>query len=74
MLELCEAYINEGYSIQEIKKKLYNRINTFEVLSESDKKARKRQINHLIAKLSESKTSKWDLSDFLSKKIFQERE
>lgn len=74
MLELCEAYINEGYSIQEIKKKLYNRINTFEVLSESDKKARKRQTNHLIAKLSESKTSEWDLSDFLSKKIFQERE
>lgn len=71
MLELCETYINEGYSIQEIKKKLYNRINTFKLLSKSDKKARKRQINHLITKLSESKTSEWDLSDTLSEKIFE---
>lgn len=74
MLELCEAYINDGYPLHEIKKKLYNRIDTFKALSENDKKARKRQISHLIAKLSESETSKWDLSDILSENIFQTRE
>lgn len=73
MFELAESKINEGCSIQETKKILYDRINTFtRTLSESDKKARKRQIKALIDKLSEADISEWDLSDALSRKLFQD--
>lgn len=41
MLECVEYYINQGYSIKEIKKKLYKRIDTYTVLSESDKRQEK---------------------------------
>lgn len=34
--------------MKEIKKKLYKRIDTYTVLSESDKKARKRQISSIL--------------------------
>ena len=75
MIELVESKINEGCSIHEIKKMLYGRINTFtETLSENDKKARKRQIKALIDKLSESDISEWDLSNVLSRELFQDSE
>lgn len=70
MLECIECYINQGYSMKEIKKRLYNRIDTFTALSESDKKARKRQISTLTSKLIESEISEWDLSELISNKIF----
>jgi len=34
--------------MKEIKKKLYKRIDTYTVLSENDKKARKRQISSIL--------------------------
>lgn len=69
MIECVEFYINQGYSVNEIKKKLYKRIDTFTALSESDKKARKRQISIITSKLNESEISEWDLSELLSNKI-----
>lgn len=67
LLELAESMINSNFSIQETQKKLYNRINNIskDILSDSDKKARKRQINSLIKKLKEEKTSKWDITEKL---------
>lgn len=70
MLDCVEFYINQGYSMNEIKKRLYNRIDTYTALSESDKKARKRQISTLTSKLIESEISEWDLSELISNKIF----
>lgn len=76
LLELVENKLNEGYTIQEIKKILYTRINNIsnQTLSENDKKARKRQVRVLIDNLTESEKSTWDLSDSLSNKIFQKSE
>lgn len=67
LLELAESMINNNLSIRETKKKLYNRINNIskDILSDSDKKARKRQISSLIKKLKEEKTSKWDITEKL---------
>lgn len=73
MLECVECYINQGYSMKEIKKKLYKRIDTYTVLSESDKKARKRQISSIISKLNESEISEWDLSELISNNLFHSR-
>lgn len=69
MIECVDFYINQGCSVNEIKKKLYKRIDTFTALSESDKKARKRQISTLTSKLNESEISEWDLSELFSNKI-----
>lgn len=73
MLECVEYYINQGYSIKEIKKKLYKRIDTYTVLSESDKKARKRQISSITSKLNESEISEWDLSELILNNLFPPR-
>lgn len=73
MLECVEYYINQGYSIKEIKKKLYKRIDTYTVLYESDKKARKRQISSITSKLNESEISEWDLSELISNNLFPSR-
>lgn len=67
LLELTENMINNNLSIRETKNKLYSRINKIpkDVLSDSDRKARKRQISSLIKKLKEEKTSKWDITEKL---------
>lgn len=64
MLALAEVQINAGESLQEVKKMLYAKINSIpdEVLSKSDKDARKRQIKALLEKIQEEQNSKWDLS------------
>lgn len=70
--ELAELKINNGYTIKEIKKELYSRINSIpqDILSDSDKKARKREIKKAIDKLNESDVSEWDLHDILYQKIY----
>ena len=67
-LVLVEDSLNESKSLQEVKKMLYNRINSFpdEVLSKSDKDARKRQVKAILEKMKEADTSKWDLSKQLA--------
>lgn len=67
-LALVEDSLNESKTLQEVKKMLYNRINSFpdEVLSKSDKDARKRQIKAILDKMREADTSKWDLSQQLA--------
>ena len=67
-LALVEDNLNESKTLQEVRRMLYNRINSFpdEVLSKSDKDARKRQIKTILGKMKEADTSKWDLSQQLA--------
>lgn len=71
MLALAEAQINAGENLQEVKKMLYDKINTIPegVLSKADKDSRKRQIKSLFDKLQESPESEWDLSEKLEKAL-----
>ena len=64
VLDMVEKAINEGVGIQEVKKMLYNRINSIsdDTLTKADKDSRKRQIKTLLAKVKEEPESKWDLS------------
>ena len=63
-LTFAEESINEGRTLDELRKVLYSRINAIpdDVLSKADKDARKRQVKALLDKLQESPESKWDLS------------
>ena len=67
MLTLAETNLNEGNTLQEVKKLLYDRVNAIseEVLTDADKKARKRQISVLLGKIQTTPESRWDLSDKL---------
>jgi hypothetical protein len=66
-IQLVEDCINEGKTIQEVRKMLYARINSIsdEILSKADKDSRKRQIKTLLEKIKEEPESKWDLSSKL---------
>lgn len=66
-MELVEKAINQGETIEEIKKALYRRINDNETLSKADKDARKRQVKNTLGKLKESEISEWDLTERLMK-------
>ncbi|MFA5463289.1 MAG: hypothetical protein WC265_04365 [Dysgonamonadaceae bacterium] len=63
--------INEGMTIEEIKKELYAEINSYpeEVLSKADKDHRKRQIKSLLEKLKLADKSQWDISDRLAEAL-----
>lgn len=67
-LVLVEDSLNDSKTIQEVKKMLYNRINSFpdEVLSKADKDSRKRQVKAILGKMREADSSKWDLSQQLA--------
>ena len=67
-LVLVEDSLNDSKTLQEVKKMLYNRINSFpdEVLSKADKDSRKRQVKAILGKMKEADTSKWDLSQQLA--------
>ena len=67
--ELVEAKINEGISIQEVKKAIYERINASSLLSNADKDQRKRQVKATLDKLEESETSEWDLKEMLLEEL-----
>lgn len=71
-IELAESKLNEGATIDEIKKMLYDRINASAILTKADKDARKRQIKAIIDKLQLSEVSEWDLSQQLQQAIFGE--
>ena len=70
-LTYAEESINGGRSLEELRKVLYSRINAIpdDVLTKSDKDARKRQVKGLLDKLQESPESKWDLSDQIQKAL-----
>lgn len=61
--ELVESKINEGVTIQDVKKAIYDRINASPLLSNADKDARKRQVKATLDKLEESESSEWDLNE-----------
>ena len=67
-LVLVEDSLNDSKTLQEVKKMLYSRINSFpdEVLSKPDKDSRKKQIKKILDKMREADTSKWDLSQQLA--------
>ncbi len=67
MIVLADANLQEGNTLQEVKKMLFNRINAIpeEVLTDADKKARKRQVSSLLGKIQTTPESKWDLTDKL---------
>jgi hypothetical protein len=71
MIALAEGATQGGKTLIEVKKMLYDRINAIpdEILSPTDKKARKRQILSLIGKIHTSPQSKWDLSDKLKEAL-----
>ena len=72
-LTFAEESINEGRSLEELRKSLYSRINAIpeDVLTKSDKDARKRQVKQLLDKLHESPNSKWDLSKQIQEALEQ---
>lgn len=69
--ELVEGGLNNGSTIEGIKKRLYSRINSTSsaVLTKEDKKARKRRIKALLDRLQEEPESKWDLSKQLEEAL-----
>lgn len=75
LIELAERLINSGENQEEIKKVLYNRINSFSAdeLKKTDKDSRKRQIKARIGKLKVAENSKWDLSEELKDALFSEQ-
>lgn len=69
--QLAEDRINQGQTLNEVKKELYKNISLIpdNLLTINDRKARKRQIKSLIEKIEEEDNSQWDLFDKLSEKI-----
>ncbi len=67
--ELVESKINEGIPIEDVKKSIYERINSSPLLSNADKDARKRQVKAVLDKLKESESSEWDLKEMLMEEL-----
>ena len=61
--------INDGATLDEVRKMLYDRINAMPLLSQSDKDARKRQVKATLQKLQTTDVSEWDISNLLSKAL-----
>lgn len=67
----AERGINEGMTLEEIRKEMYQYINSLpdEVLSKADKDHRKRQTKAILDKLKLADKSQWDLSDKLAEAL-----
>ncbi len=75
LYSLADVVMNvEGEPLSEAKNQVYRRINSIPdtLLDRASKDARKRQISALFAKLRESSTSQWDLTDKLNEAISTE--
>lgn len=74
LLTMAESEINNGATLQEVKKMLYDKINMIpdSILSKTDKDSRKRQIKTIIDKIKESPESSWDLSKELEETLLKE--
>ena len=70
-LAMVEESINEGRTLDELRKMLYDKVNSFpdEVLKKPDKDFRKMQIRKLLAKVKESPNSVFDLSEEITKAL-----
>ena len=75
LLAMVEDSINEGRTLDELRKMLYNRVNSYpdEVLSKSDKDLRKAQIRKLLSKVQEAPESIYDLSHQLKEALEAEK-
>lgn len=69
-MELIENKLNEGKTIEEIQKVIYARINASAILSDADKKARKRNVKKVFDKVQLADESEWDISKQLHDAIF----
>ena len=67
-LVLAEGCINNSQSIRDVKQMLYDKINAIpdDVLSNYDKKYRKRKAKAILDNLQKADASKWDLSQKLA--------
>lgn len=70
-IELIESKLNEGATLEEIKKMLYARINASAILNNADKDARKRQVKQIFDKVQLSEESVWDISQQLREAIYE---
>lgn len=70
-LTMVEAFGAIGYTVQIVKDIVYEKIRSIpnEILSKSDKDARRRQIRSLFESIQEEHESKWDLSQHLEKAL-----
>lgn len=64
---LTEFALDNGKDLADVKKMLYDKVNSIPdtLFSDCDKKARKRQIRATLDKLEEAPQSQWDLSEKL---------
>ena len=69
-IELVESKMNEGKTLEEVKKILYDRINSSSLLSKPDKDARKRQVKTTLDKFQQSEISEYDLRNELQLAIY----
>lgn len=71
ILAMVEESINEDRTLDELRKMLYDKVNSFpdEVLKKPDKDFRKMQIRKLLAKVKESPNSVFDLSEEITKAL-----
>lgn len=69
LFKYIECLINKNKTKDDIKRDLYNDINSYpdEVLSKSDKDYRKLQLSKFLDKVIVDNTSAWDLSEKLAK-------
>ncbi|MCC8119347.1 MAG: hypothetical protein LIP09_11475 [Bacteroidales bacterium] len=74
ILMLAETLLNNGSTLDEVRKMLYGRINAMGELSQSDKDARKRKVKEVFEKLKTSDKSQWDISNLLKKALSIEDE
>jgi hypothetical protein len=67
---LTESAINAGCSLEEVKKMLYNAVNSAgDILSKSDKDARKHEIKKIQSLIEVQTTSRWDLTEKIAQAV-----
>ena len=71
-LRLVEKEINQGKTIDDVRKDLYAMINSNELLAKTDKDSRKRYVKTILGKIKEEPESKWDLSAQLEQALMVE--
>ena len=71
LITMAEEAVNEGRTIEELKKLLYAKVNSIPdcVLTKSDKDFRKSQIKKLLSNIKEASESIYDLSSELQKAL-----
>lgn len=74
MHSFAEELINKSYTLEEVKKELYNKIGLIpnELLNANDKKARKVSLRKILGVFIYEDSSQWDLLHILEKNISEQ--